>query len=233
MCVDSQEESWLAGDGVSFESSPGSGEAPGSEEWVVSELGVVRYSAARLGVQARAGGISLAVTDGVAFVWPAQDATLTISPPAKDSDALGAPPAPDADGWERVTGPGRATLSSRPRARRNPPGRSPGGAVAQCTQLATRTRELAAALLAPPESRPAGEGARPDASLLADPVEQVRTRRLARAACAVANLRTAETTDDTAAGFERALKQADSAWRDLPSVEILDLRDPRGGAALE
>jgi hypothetical protein len=31
MCVDAQEESWLAGDGVSFESTAGAGEAPGSE----------------------------------------------------------------------------------------------------------------------------------------------------------------------------------------------------------
>jgi hypothetical protein len=238
MCVDSQEESWLAGDTVSFESSPGSGEAPGSEEWVVTELGVIRYSAARLGVQARPGAIALAVTDGVAFVWPAQDATFALPPPARDRDALAAPPASDADGWERVVGPARATLSPRPRVRRDAPARAVAGAVAQCTQLATRTRELAAALLAPPEGRSAGDTARPDASLVADPVEQVRTRRLARAACAVASLRSATvvTTDD-AAGFERALKQADSAWRELPSapaapttsptVEVLDLREPR------
>jgi hypothetical protein len=235
MCVDSQEESWLAGDTVSFESSPGSGEAPGSEEWVVTELGVVRYSAARLGVQARAGAISLTVTDGVAFVWPAQDATFSLPPPAKDRDAVAAPPVSEADGWERVAGPARMTLSVRPRVHRDPAARSAAGALAQCTQLANRTRELAAALLAPPS---AGDPARPDASLVADPVEQVRTRRLARAACAVARLRAAETTDDTAGGFERALKQAESAWRELPSppeapptsptVEVLDLREPQG-----
>jgi hypothetical protein len=231
LCVDAQEESWIAGDAVSFESSPGSGEAPGSEEWVVTELGVVRYTAARLGVQVRPGGISVALADGVAFVWPAQDATLTIPPPAKDKGA----PAPvgaaatrpsDADGWERLVGPARATLSARPRAHRDPSGRSiVAGAVAQCSQLATRTRELAAALLSPPEDRAGNGAARGDASVVANPVEQVRTRRLARAACAVASLRTAELTTDDAAGFERALKQADSAWRELPVVEVLDLRD--------
>jgi hypothetical protein len=226
MCVDSQEESWLAGDTVSFESSPGSGEAPGSEEWVVTEFGVIRYSAARLGVQARPGAIALAVTDGVAFVWPAQDATFSLPPPARDRDApAGPPPASEADGWERLIGPARATLSARPRVHRDAPGRIAAGAVAQCTQLAARTRELAAALLAPPEGRSGGDTARPDASLVADPVEQVRTRRLARAACAVASLRSAELTTDDAAGLQRALKQADSAWRELPTVEVLDLRD--------
>jgi hypothetical protein len=222
MCVDAQEESWLAGDGASFESSPGAGEAPGAEEWVVTELGVVRYTAARLGILVRSGGISVSVADGVAFVWPAQDATLTVNS-TREGGVL-PPSASDADGWERVAGPGRANLSARPRIRRDPAGRSAPGAVAQCTQLAGRTHDLAAALLAPPDDRPVGDSAPNDASLVANPVEQVRTRRLARAACAVANLRTAATTED-APDIARVLKAADSAWRELPVVDIFDLRD--------
>ena len=48
-CVDSIEESWV--DSGSFESSVGAGESPGAEEWVVTPLGVVRFAAAKLGVQ--------------------------------------------------------------------------------------------------------------------------------------------------------------------------------------
>jgi hypothetical protein len=227
MCVDAQEESWLVGDGASFESSPGAGEMPGAEEWVVTELGVVRYTAARLGIQVRSAGISLSVTEGVAFVWAAQDATLTVNPTAARQNDAAAPPATDADGWVRIASPERANLSIRPRARQH----SASGAVAQCAQLANRTHDLAAALLAPPGDRPSGDAAPSDASLVASPVDQVRTRRLARAACAVANLRTAGLTTDDAPGNARVLKQADSAWRELPLVDILDLRDAAPSSA--
>jgi hypothetical protein len=66
-----------------------------------------------------------------------------------------------------------------------------------------------------------------------DPVEQVRTRRLARAACAVANLRVGELTTDDDAGFAHLLKQADSAWRELPTGPAVEVPDLREGAAVE
>ena len=49
-CVDDEEKSWLL-DGT-FESSMGAGESPGSEEWVFSSFGVLRYSASNLTMHA-------------------------------------------------------------------------------------------------------------------------------------------------------------------------------------
>jgi len=200
ICVDSQEEAWLAEGG--FESSPGSGEAPGAEQWVVTALGVVRYAgSAKVVVEARTGGVSLAVTDGAAFVWPAED-TKVVGANAGDADGGGT-----SEGWTRVVS-GRATLAPRERGRGGPQAAAQA-AVAQCSDLAQRARTLAAALLEKPV-----EAAPP-----AEPAEQVLTRRLARAACAVAHLR-ASTLTGGAAPPERlwvTLRQADSAWRALPT----------------
>jgi hypothetical protein len=205
LCVDSQEEAWLAaGD---FESTPGSGESPGAEQWVITPLGVVRYAAAKLVVGAGPAGTSIAVADGAAFAWPADDAK--VAPPwGPDSGAAG-PAAPDGEGWARVTS-GRVMLSPKGPSSPRDAARS---AVARCSELANRTRDLAAALL----KNPAGQPAQP-----AQPAEQVRTRRLARAACALAHLRMTqpETMLQTETDLAATLRQADSAWRDLPAVEV-------------
>lgn len=220
MCVDSQnggaggagDESWLAaGD---FESSPGSGEYPGAEQWVVTAQGVVRYAAAKVTVHARPGSASLAVAEGAAFVWAADDAGIAATPATTESE-----------GWQRVASGGRATLTAKApskalsEAARNAPDAA-RAAAAQCLQLATRARKLAVALLTP--SLHAADDPLPSEAGAGGPAgEQVRTRRLARAACAVAHLR-AESLTEPARGGEglaQMLREGDSAWRDLPEEE--------------
>ena len=66
-CVAHREESWVATG--HFDSAIGAGETPGAEEWVVTPLGVVRYMAAKLGVDVRAKDAVVAVGSGVAFLW--------------------------------------------------------------------------------------------------------------------------------------------------------------------
>jgi hypothetical protein len=203
LCVESQEEAWLVtGD---FESSPGSGESPGAEQWVITPVGVVRYGAARLVVGAGPAGTSLAVADGAAFVWPADDAAVAPRP-ALDSGVSG-PATADGEGWIRVTG-GRVMLAGKaPRSARD----AARSAAARCSELATRTHDLAAALLKDPAGKQAA------------PAEQVRTRRLARAACSLAHLRATQLPEVEAAEASEVaatLSQADSAWRELPVVEV-------------
>jgi hypothetical protein len=202
-----QEEAWLpAGD---FESSPGAGEAPGAEQWVVTTYGVVRYAAARLVIEARPpAAVSVAVSDGAAFVWPAQDANLS------------GPPAPESEGWERIAG-GRFAFVPKAHSE---PRQAAASATARCSQLAREAGDLAAALLngaapgtrndAPaPSSRQNAAGPDSGPSLAAD---QVRVRRLARAACAVAQLRAGSLTDADSHDLLPVLRQADSDWRALP-----------------
>jgi hypothetical protein len=188
-CVNAQEESWLpAGD---FESSPGAGEAPGAEQWVVTTYGVVRYGAARLVIEARPAAVSVAVSDGVAFAWPAADANLA------------GPATSETEGWQRVAG-ARLALALAPKARSEPRDAA-AAAATRCSQLAKEAHDLAAALLAPA----------PDASP-SRAADQVRVRRLARAACAVAHLRTAGLPDADAQGILPILRQADADWGSLP-----------------
>jgi hypothetical protein len=76
-CVDGQERTDLVSG--TFISTPGSGEAPGHEEWVVTSLAVIRYSAAA--VEVRAKGIALLAEirprGGEAFVWVSPYAVMT------------------------------------------------------------------------------------------------------------------------------------------------------------
>lgn len=119
------------------------------------------------------------------------------------------PPQPGVDagtgdeGWERLPA-GDTTVPS--------PGRTPaiGRAVERCTALASRARELTAGLF----SRDSG------AAGPAAVAEQVTTRRLARAACAVASLEVQSAPaghDDARPGdWTARLAEADAAWRALP-----------------
>ena len=194
-CVGNNEESWLAAG--AFESSPGAGETPGAEEWVVTPLGVVRYSAAKLSVEVSKGGVKLVVNGGEAFLWRADDAKARGADSRAETD----------DGWLRadggavdLTGTGSSTLAG---AR---------GAVARCEVLGKAAHDLSAVLLA--------GGA--DAATV---TTQVSTRRQAKAACAVAALRLAALpAGGTPAGdaapplapLERDLAEGNAGWSTLP-----------------
>jgi hypothetical protein len=210
--VEAQEEAWLpAGD---FESSPGAGEAPGAEQWVVTSYGVIRYAAAKLRIEARPTTVSLAVSDGTAFVWPAPDAKTT-GPQARApegarvrTDTTTGPSTAEAEGWQRVAGGRVSLVPSAGSERPQPATAAAATATTRCSQLAKEAHDLAAALFAPvPDGAP---------SRAAD---QVRVRRLARAACAVAHLRagTLDEADADAHGLLPILRQADSDWRALPT----------------
>lgn len=155
-CVGGVEEAWLARG--SFESTPGAGEAPGSEEWVVTPHAVVRYAAAKVRVDVRPTGTTATIGAGVAFVWPPQ------GPQGKRALA---------EGWQRLNGGEQARVAAP-----LPESARAGQAVERCAALAARSKELAAGLFA------AVAGAS-DAGAVA---EQVTTRRLARAACSVARV---------------------------------------------
>jgi hypothetical protein len=200
-CVGYGEESWIAAGG--FDSTMGSGEAPGQEEWVVTPLGVVRYAAATLSVDVRPKDESIAVTNGVAFLWAGDDARIRATPVrggATDGGATtkNASPARDeTDGWIRLE---NASLSLSPAA--GPPDTldAAHAAVEKCSSLGKIAHDLTSTLMA--------GGA--DAAVI---TQQVTTRRLARAACDVAGLRIgALPPSEATLGLGKSLAEANTAW---------------------
>ncbi len=193
-CVQTQEESWLASGG--FESSVGAGESPGAEEWVVTPFGVVRYGASKLSVDVGAKDVHVAVASGQAFLWTPADASLKGGKPADRTD----------DGWQRAdpgmfvitgTGPTGSHALTEDGAR---------PAVAACGALGKSAHDLSAQLLA---------GGADAGTVLA----QVTTRRLARAACAVAALRLgALPSTATTASLGIQLAEGNSGWNTLPDA---------------
>jgi len=191
-CVQYSEESWVAAGG--FDSAVGAGEAPGNEEWVVTPLGVVRYNAAKLSVDVRQKDVTTAVGGGTAFVWPADDTR----PRGQDGGA----PARGEDGWLRVDG-GALVLS--PTATPVVAVDAARAAVGRCVALGKDAHDLTTALMA--------GGA--DASTV---MQQVTTRRVARAACAVAGLRVeALPPSDAATALIKPLAEGNAGWNALPS----------------
>ena len=87
-CVEGQERTDLVSG--TFISTPGSGEAPGHEEWVVTSLAVIRYSAAAVEVRAKGVGALAEIRPrgGEAFVWVSPYGTMT--PASHDAGAGGA-----------------------------------------------------------------------------------------------------------------------------------------------
>lgn len=71
-CVDNEEKTWLL-EGT-FESSMGAGEAPGSEEWIFSPLGVLRYGSSNLSMQATRRRLEVHVIAGTASLFTPEDA---------------------------------------------------------------------------------------------------------------------------------------------------------------
>ncbi len=105
------------------------------------------------------------------------------------------------EGWQRL-GAGETTAAPR---------EGLGQAVDRCVDLAGRARNLTAALFSTGDGAPSG----------ATVTDQVTTRRLARAACALAELRAesfkpAGTPPGDGGGWASRLAAADAAWRSLP-----------------
>jgi hypothetical protein len=193
-CVGYAEESWIAAGG--FDSTIGSGESPGQEEWVVTPLAVVRYAAAKLSVDVHASPArgatadeGVAVTEGVAFLWAGDDVRFR--------GLEGGATAKGDDGWIRVE---NASLSLSPTA--GPPDTldAAHSAIDKCGSLAKIAHGLTSTLMA-------GSA---DAAVI---TQQVTTRRLARAACDVAGLRIAALPpSDATLGLGRSLAEANVAW---------------------
>jgi hypothetical protein len=193
--VRAEEESWLAS-GI-FESTQGSGESPGAEEWVVTPFGVVRYGAAGLSVEVSAKEARVAVVTGQAFLWTPADASLRGGKPSNKTD----------DGWQRAD-PGAFVLAGTGATGARPLSEDGARAAAQaCSTLGKSAHDLGAILLA---------GGADAGTVLA----QVTTRRLARAACAVAALRLGAlpTTASTAstASIGTLLTEGNAGWSTLP-----------------
>jgi hypothetical protein len=176
-CVAHREESWIASG--RFESSIGAGETPGAEEWAVTPLGVARYMAAQLQLDVRGQdatvGATVTLGTGVAFLWLPDDTHEGPAPRgAGDGGPVAATTALDDDGWRRMTGGSLALARTGARA----PADAAAFAVDQCLALTKQARALADQLLAGGVTQDAGAAK-----------DQLRIRRIARAACAVAALR--------------------------------------------
>lgn len=196
-CVGAVEESWLASG--TFESAVGAGESPGAEEWVVTPLAVVRFGAAELSVEVSGKRQRVRVGAGTSFIWVASD----VSAPIGEG---GAGPSPTDEalekGWVRLSA-GSTGLTQSASSAPLDAARSAAGA---CAVFGSSARSLASTLF----------GGDASSAIV---VQQVTTRRLARAACMVATLRLdlvppSEAKESVVA----ALNAANEDWRTLPLV---------------
>jgi hypothetical protein len=206
-CTGHREESWIASG--AFESERGAGETPGAEEWVVTPHAVIRFASAKLRVDVSPKETSVNVANGAALLWMPADAKRRIAGGA--ADASGSPNGWSAeDLWQRL-GEGNVRIAQSPNATPTDAARASLGV---CRTIALRSEELTRALLA----RPLGGGSSAsDGKNLV--TEQVSTRELARAACAVAAVRVhALAAFDGRAVLEQGLREADDAWTALPSA---------------
>jgi len=175
-CVAHREESWIAAG--RFESAIGAGETPGAEEWAVTPLGVARYMAAQLLLEVRDKDATVTLGTGVAFLWLTDDVHEAPAPHgAADAGPGVATTSLDDDGWRRMTA-GSLVLARTPQAGERPPADAARAAVDQCAALTKQASDLAGDLLSGLIAH--------DAGLAKD---QLRTRRVARAVCAIAALR--------------------------------------------
>jgi hypothetical protein len=217
VCVDSAEEAWVWSG--RFESTLGSGESPGAEQWIVMPLGVVRFGAARLTASVWAKGAAVNVGGGVAFLWTSPDAVgrdpgghaiESASPAARPSgaDAEGGP-SPTVDGWTRLSG-GVATLAPTVEHEGTAAYRATleaaGSAVDTCARTGKAASDLARALLGGDANVETAE-------------RQVTARRVARAACGVAALRVDTLpASDARTALVSSLAEGAARWRSAPRL---------------
>jgi hypothetical protein len=205
-CVGYTEESWVASG--TFESSAGAGEAPGNEEWVVTPSAVVRYTAAQLSLEVKPHETDVTLTSGTAFAWQPSAGAAGAGAPRGDGGASPdgrSPASPEPgrnqdEGWLRL-GPAPGTTKLGTKA-----DETASVTLDRCVTLSASARTLAAQVMAP-----GGANA-------ASVTQQVTTRRLARAACAVATLRVNAVPPADAAPLLRPLADANNAWSGLPAA---------------
>jgi hypothetical protein len=226
ICAGHREESWVSSG--AFESESGAGESPGAEEWVVTPLGVLRFSAAKLRVDVHATHASVAVEGGVVFAWIPPDVRsqrvdfADAGETRASSDRGGEGAAADGGSragaaWERVAA---ATLRLSAAGGQAAPDAA-RAAVDRCDAIAHRAEDLTRALLAPHSAGESESGVPGRARAAADAIaDQVSTRELARAACAVAAVRTDALSNDRPSDkrheLEENLRDAERAWTALP-----------------
>ncbi len=200
-CVDYELEAWVApppkGD-VRFTSVIGGGEAPGSEQWIMTPLAAVRYASARMEIRASGDRVQINVGVGSAYVWTEQkerekrDAGA-FDPRANDAGVEG--------GWVRVDQGATVTLTLSSAASLDAAAQS---AVDRCTALANEARAIAR------------EFGAPDAALGDLAVRHVVARRVARAACGIARVRAESLApSDKSTALASAALAADATWRGL------------------
>jgi hypothetical protein len=187
-----EEEAWIAWGVVA--SAP-SGEAPGQEEWLVTPLGVVRYTAAQVKVYVDRAERRLRVStmSGAAFAWTPDGITVATDPEVAA--------ARDTDGWVRLSGAiGFVAVAKKPGS----PLEDARAATTQCTAAAREAHDVAVAL------------SRPDAAISQLGSRHVTARRIARAACAVASVRVSAVGGaDAGAPLSAQIASAEAAWRNL------------------
>jgi hypothetical protein len=201
-CAGHREDSWIAA-GV-FESTPGAGETPGAEEWIVTPLAVVRYASAKVRVTVHPDRTTVLLGGGVAFVRAESDARVSVTPHTTTPDAgASGKGLKNQEPWLRVS-EGSVEIRSIQRVSASKAAQS---AVDECSAISERAQALAQLVL-PHEI---GDGGNPG---LGDAiVEQVTTRRVARAACAVADLRAkALPPSPERATWVTALAAAETRW---------------------
>lgn len=190
-CVGYAEESWIVAGG--FDSTLGSGETPGAEEWVVTPLAVVRYASAKLSVDVSPKNEGFSVTGGVAFLWLGDDARFRLL----DGGDRGGGSEKKDEGWIRLE---NASASVSPASGTPDTLDAARAALDRCSVVAKATRDLTSTLMA--------GGA--DAAVI---TQQVTSRRLARATCDVANLRiSALPPSEATLNLGRSLAEANMAW---------------------
>lgn len=209
ICVEGDEESWIAlsravdaGSALAaFTSVRGAGEAPGAEEWVVTPLGVVRYSAAAVKVVVQATRGTIELTSGTIDVWPADDVALEARRAGDAGARVDAGAPRKEEGWQRFDGAVGATLVAKASTATSG---AASAALERCRAAAAKARSLAVAVGAP------------DAALATLAAEHVIARKLARAACGIARVRASALEPDAAsAALAKDAAAADAVWRKL------------------
>jgi hypothetical protein len=188
---------------------PGSGEAPGAEQWVATACGVARWASGVHRFSGSRDACRMQTSLGSANLWLADDITaddVPLDAGAPDA-ATDAPSTPSVDAgasrgpWRRIDGR-RALRLKAPRALVAPA--AVLGSLVACEGAAERVQTLAARM----NGGDAGADAGATVGELA--AESVVARGVARAACAVAAVRMALAGPKPAE--ESRLEKANSRW---------------------
>jgi hypothetical protein len=211
VCVNGDEEAEITTG--TFTSSPGAGEAPGMEQWVLTPLGAVRYVASATRIAVTAGVLDVRVQSGSAYVYAASDVKAQAralpdpdgGPPKKGKD-----PQLDSEGWYRVD-PGDDFVFSIAKA--SVPFDMAQALERDCAELAKHSHDLAYTLLHPYPPPTDGAVAWKVSTLSKD---HVLTRRKAHGACGTARVRawTLLPTPERAA-LLKTLDDDEATWRYL------------------